>query len=165
MARILADDSFKCIFLNGNDRIPILISLKFVPWRPISNKLALVQVMAWCRTWTNDYPVNWRIYAALGGGELNAVSFTPITVTFCSVTYIHMLYQKVYHSKSILLKVLIALIKIISYLYITRCCWLQRNFKIWIPIITVLPITAASVAPKTSPYFWTRMPGNTAFHG
>ena len=34
---ILADDNFKCIFLNENDRIPIKISLKFVPRSPIDN--------------------------------------------------------------------------------------------------------------------------------
>ena len=48
MAVILADDIFKCISLNENDRIPIQISLKFVPRSLIDNKLALVQVMA-CR--------------------------------------------------------------------------------------------------------------------
>ena len=31
MAAILADDIFKCIFLNENDGIPIEISTKFVP--------------------------------------------------------------------------------------------------------------------------------------
>ena len=38
----------------------------------IDNKSALVQVMAWRQaiTWTNDDPVQWRIYAALGGDEL-----------------------------------------------------------------------------------------------
>ena len=49
MAAILADDIFKRIFLNENDRIPIQISLKFVPRSPIDNKPALVQVMAWRR--------------------------------------------------------------------------------------------------------------------
>ena len=48
MAAFLADDSFKCIFLNENDRISIRISLKFVPRSVIDNKRALVQVMA-CR--------------------------------------------------------------------------------------------------------------------
>ena len=42
MAAILADDIFKCIFLNKNDRIPIQISLKFVPKSSIGNKPALV---------------------------------------------------------------------------------------------------------------------------
>ena len=46
MAAILADDIFKCIFLNENDQIPIQISLKLVPRSPIDNKSALVQVMA-----------------------------------------------------------------------------------------------------------------------
>ena len=49
MAAILADDIFKCIFLNENDKIPIQISLKFVPGSPIDNKQTLIQVMAWCR--------------------------------------------------------------------------------------------------------------------
>ena len=52
----LADDIFECIFLNGNDRIPIRNSLKFVPRSPIDNKPALVQVMAWCRT--GDKPLS-----------------------------------------------------------------------------------------------------------
>ena len=50
MDPIFADDILKCIFLNESDKIPIEISLKFVPRSPIDNKLALVQVMAWCRT-------------------------------------------------------------------------------------------------------------------
>ena len=50
MAAILADDNFKCIFLNENDKIPIRISLKFVSRSPIDNKPALIQVMAWRRT-------------------------------------------------------------------------------------------------------------------
>ena len=76
MAAILADDNFKCIFLNENDRIPIRISLHFVPKSPINNKPAFVQVMAWRRTGNKPLPelmltpVYWRIYAALGGDEL-----------------------------------------------------------------------------------------------
>ena len=42
MDAILADDIFKWIFLNENGRIPIQISLKFVPTSPIDNKPALV---------------------------------------------------------------------------------------------------------------------------
>ena len=38
MATILADYKFKCIFLNGYDKIQIQISLKFVPKSPISNR-------------------------------------------------------------------------------------------------------------------------------
>ena len=59
MADILADDIFKCITLNENDRILIQISLKFVSRSPLDNKPALVEVMAGC--WTGDkslpYPV------------------------------------------------------------------------------------------------------------
>ena len=47
MAAILANNIFKCIFLNENCIILIQISLKFVPRSPIDNKPALVQVMAW----------------------------------------------------------------------------------------------------------------------
>ena len=56
MAAILADNNFKCIFLNESDRIPIEISLKFVPRSLIDNKPALVQVMAWRRT--GDKPLS-----------------------------------------------------------------------------------------------------------
>ena len=55
MAAILADGIFKCIFLNQNDRIPIQISLKYVPRSPFDHKQALVQVMAWRRT--DDKPL------------------------------------------------------------------------------------------------------------
>ena len=41
---------FKCILLNENDRVPIQISLKFVPRSPVDNQPAFVQVMAW-RHW------------------------------------------------------------------------------------------------------------------
>ena len=42
MAAIQADNIFKCIFLNENDRILIQISLKFVPDAPFENNPALV---------------------------------------------------------------------------------------------------------------------------
>ena len=40
MATVLADDNFKCIFLNENYRIPIQILLKFIPmaWLRIGEK-------------------------------------------------------------------------------------------------------------------------------
>ena len=56
MAAILAEDNFKCIFLNENDRIPFRISLKFVPRSPIVNTPALVQVMAWRPTGNKPLP-------------------------------------------------------------------------------------------------------------
>ena len=56
MAASLADDSFNCIFLNENDRIPIQISLKYVPGSPIDNKAALVQEIAW--RWIGGKPLS-----------------------------------------------------------------------------------------------------------
>ena len=47
--RHFADDIFKCIFLNENVWIRIKIQLKFVPYDPINNVPALVQIMAWLR--------------------------------------------------------------------------------------------------------------------
>ena len=55
MAAILADDIFKCIFLDDNNRIMIQILLKFLPRSPFGNKAALVQLMAW--RWTGDKPL------------------------------------------------------------------------------------------------------------
>ena len=48
MVATLADDKFKCIFLNENDRIPIQFLLKYISKSPVDNKPALVQVMACC---------------------------------------------------------------------------------------------------------------------
>ena len=56
MAAIVADDILERIFLNENDRIPIQISLKFVPSSPTDNKPALVQVMAWRRIGVKPLP-------------------------------------------------------------------------------------------------------------
>ena len=72
MAAIPADDTFKYISLNENDKIPIQISLEFILRSPINNKPALVQVMAWRRT--GGKPLSepmltqfTDVYAALGG--------------------------------------------------------------------------------------------------
>ena len=56
MAAILADDIFKCIFLNENDKIPIQFSLKLVPRSAIDNKSALVWVIAWRQTGDKPLP-------------------------------------------------------------------------------------------------------------
>ena len=56
MAAILADDIFKCFFMNEKLRILIKVSLKFVPKGPIDNKSALVQVMAWRRRGDKPLP-------------------------------------------------------------------------------------------------------------
>ena len=45
MAAIWADDVFKCIFLNENDRILIQCSLEYISRGSIDNKPALVHVM------------------------------------------------------------------------------------------------------------------------
>ena len=42
MAASVANDNFKCIFMNEYIKIPIRISLKFVPRSPIDDKPALV---------------------------------------------------------------------------------------------------------------------------
>ena len=55
IATNLTDDIFKYIFLNENYRIPIQLTLKFVPRTPIDNTPSLVRVMAWRRT--GDKPV------------------------------------------------------------------------------------------------------------
>ena len=56
MAAILADDNFRCIFLNENDRIPIQLSLSVVLISPIDNKPAFVQVMVRRRTVDKPLP-------------------------------------------------------------------------------------------------------------
>ena len=56
MAAIFADDNFRCIFLNENDKILIRISTIFVPRSPVHNNPALVQVMAWRRTGDKPLP-------------------------------------------------------------------------------------------------------------
>ena len=73
MVTTLADDNFKCIFFNENDRILIWFSLKIVLRSPIDNKPAkigsdygLAPYRRQGITWTNADPVRWCIYAALG---------------------------------------------------------------------------------------------------
>ena len=72
----MADYISKCISLNENGRIPIHISLNFIPKSPVDNKSTLVQVIAWRRT--GDKPLPEPIMTksidaymrALGGDEL-----------------------------------------------------------------------------------------------
>ena len=61
--RHFADDTFHRIFVNENVRISIKYSLKFVPMGPINNILALVQIMAWCRS--GDKPLSEPMMASL----------------------------------------------------------------------------------------------------
>ena len=74
--RHFPDNIFKCIFLNKNVWIPIKISLKFVPKRPINNIPAMVQIMAWRR------PVYRRIYASLGLNELKCLVECGLCIVF-----------------------------------------------------------------------------------
>ena len=70
------DDIFKRIFFSENVWISIKISLKIVPTGPITNFLALVQIMAWRRPGDKPSSMNqwWlvyrRIYESLGFNEL-----------------------------------------------------------------------------------------------
>ena len=94
MAANFADDIFKCIFLNEKGIILIQISSKFVSMSSVDNKPALVQIMVLATnrrqaiTWTNYDPVQWRMYAALGGDELKNLwlfnfSSVPLNVISC----------------------------------------------------------------------------------
>ena len=65
MPAILADDIFKCIFLNENDKIPNQISLKFVR-RSHINSICSYNGMVPTRRWL----FYWHIYASLGLDEL-----------------------------------------------------------------------------------------------
>ena len=61
--RHFADDIFKCIFLNENAGISIMILLKFVPNGPINKIPALVQIMAWRRS--GDKPLSQPMMVSL----------------------------------------------------------------------------------------------------
>ena len=61
--RHFADDMFKCIFLNENVWITIIISLKFVPKGSINNNTALFQIMAWRRP--GDKPLSEQMMVSL----------------------------------------------------------------------------------------------------
>ena len=63
----IADDIFKCIFVNGKFCILIKISPRFVPKGRRIGSLAPNRWQAIIRT--NADPIHWRIYAMLGGVE------------------------------------------------------------------------------------------------
>ena len=84
--RHFADDTFKRIFLNENNKISIKISLKFVPNGPINKIPALVQIMAWRRPGDKPLPepmwlVQRRIYASLGLNELTIIQSKAHRIT------------------------------------------------------------------------------------
>ena len=84
MAATLADNIFKCNFVNENVLIPIKISLQFISKGLINNIPSLVQIMAWCRPGDISHYLNqwwldhWCIYASLGLNELGLISWCPI---------------------------------------------------------------------------------------
>ena len=61
--RHFAGDIFKCILLNKNLWISLMISLKSVPEAPSNNIPTLVQIMVWCRP--SDKPVSEPIVVIL----------------------------------------------------------------------------------------------------
>ena len=101
MSASLAEDIFKRIFLDENDRIPIHISLKFVPRSPIGNKPALVQVMAWHQTGDKPLPEPMMIqytdvYASLGGDELTHASLSGHRAKYGTYSLMDMAKQKIH---------------------------------------------------------------------
>ena len=48
--RLSADGTFKCTSLNEYVLILMKISLKYLPWGQIHNKLAMFQIMVWRQT-------------------------------------------------------------------------------------------------------------------
>ena len=56
MTAALADDTFKCNFVNENVSIWIQISPNFIPKGSIHNMSSLVQVLAWRRTGGKPLP-------------------------------------------------------------------------------------------------------------
>ena len=61
--RHFADNTLRCIFLNGNAFISLKISLKFVPKVWINSIPSLVQMRAWC--WPGDRPLSESMMASL----------------------------------------------------------------------------------------------------
>ena len=61
--RHIADDIFKCIFVNENEWISLKISLKFVPKGQINISPSLVQIMAWRRQ--GDKPLSEAMMVSL----------------------------------------------------------------------------------------------------
>ena len=67
---MFAGSIFKHIFLGPNCSIVITISVKFVPDVSVENKLALLQIMAWCCQTTSHYLSQWCHMVALERNEL-----------------------------------------------------------------------------------------------
>ena len=87
--RHFADDIFKCIFVNENVRIPIKISLKFVPKGPNNNIPALIQTMAWRRP--GDKPLSGPMMVrlpSLGLDEFIILCISPVEYKLLKLWYV-----------------------------------------------------------------------------
>ena len=74
ISQTIISDAFLCM-----KKFVFWISQKLVPVGPIDKHSALVKIMAWRQIgdepiWNNTNQIHWRIYAALGGDELNVLS-------------------------------------------------------------------------------------------
>ena len=86
--------------MNEKFCILIKISLTFVPKGPIDNPPALVYIRRQAIIWTNAGPINWRIYATLGGDELTQMFIVSVCKSLSTVwvpkSFIH---QETYDHK------------------------------------------------------------------
>ena len=109
--RHFADAIFKCIVLNENVRIPIKISLKFVPKGPTNNIPVMVQIMAWRRS--GDKPLSEPMMVSLpthicvarpqrvnGGGGGGTPSQRPVMLRF-GVSFVINSLNKLLNAQSI----------------------------------------------------------------
>ena len=84
--RHLADDIFKCISLNENVWITIMMSLKFVPGDPVDNIPALVQIMALS---TSHYLKQWWLRLPTHKHLTASMSLIRILHKWHSRKYLH----------------------------------------------------------------------------
>ena len=72
-----ADDRniFRCIFMNEKFCILIRISLKIVHKGQIGSDNGVAPFRRQAIIWTNADTIHWRIYATLGGDELNTFCY------------------------------------------------------------------------------------------
>ena len=78
MAATLADNIFKCNFINENVLNSLKISLKFVPRGPVNNKSSLVRVMA-CRLY-GAKPLPELVMNVRHPGPMSYVSATHLKI-------------------------------------------------------------------------------------
>ena len=143
--RHLADDSFKCIFLNEDVWIWLKISLKFVPKGSINNIPSLVQIMAWRRPDAKPLSepmmvrlpiyIKKKVYASLSLNELSNF-LRPIIFPFPFLFF--RIFKKplcyLFNSKYIQSSAVIMRSNIARY-YINNCRnWYRISIRCWIHI-------------------------------